>query len=183
MKTDANYNQDELWNRIKTHEIFTNHSKYGFENRLAFENNWSRNFCVEVIEEYKRFIYLLCRCTHPVTPSRDVDQVWHLHLLFTKDYWLVFVPKLTKTPHHNPTKGGKGEEEKFIGYYENTLHSYRKIFQMEPPKRIWPDTSLRFNLDRRIKVVDPKNFVLLRRSELKWLLFLISVYLIYLILK
>ena len=56
MKTDANYNQDELWNRIKTHEIFTKHSKYGFENRLVFENNWSRKFCVEVIEEYKRFI-------------------------------------------------------------------------------------------------------------------------------
>lgn len=183
MKIDAKYNQDELWNSIKTHEIGLGNEEYGFPNRLAYENNWSRKFTLEVIEEYKRFVYLLCRCEHPVTPSRDVDQVWHLHLLYTKDYWSEFAPKLSKIPHHNPTKGGKDEEEKFIEYYENTLSSYRKIFQEDAPSRIWPDGSIRFNLDRSIKLVDPKNFVLLRISELKFILCLFLVYLIYLILR
>ena len=183
MKIDPKYIQDELWDNIKAHEIGLGNAEYGFQNRLAYENNWSSNFTLKVIEEYKRFMYLLCRCEHPVTPSRDVDQVWHLHLLYTKDYWLEFVPKLDKTPHHNPTKGGKNEGEKFIEYYENTLRSYRKIFQEEAPAGIWPDSSIRFNSDRRIKLVDPKNFVLLRKSELKWFLCLILVYLIYLILR
>ncbi|MFL2939116.1 MAG: glycine-rich domain-containing protein, partial [Opitutales bacterium] len=98
MKTDANYNQDELWDNIKAHEIGLGNTEYGFQNRLAYENNWSPKFTLEAIEEYKRFMYLLCRCEHTVTPSRDVDQVWHLHLLYTKDYWLEFVPKLDKTP-------------------------------------------------------------------------------------
>ena len=183
MKIDPKYIQDELWDNIKAHEIGLGNAEYGFQNRLAYENNWSHEFTLEAIEEYKRFMYLLCRCEHPVTPSRDVDQVWHLHLLYTKDYWLEFVPKLSKTPHHNPTKGGKNEGEKFIEYYENTLRSYRKIFQEEAPAGIWPDSSIRFNSDRRIKLVDPKNFVLLRKSELKWFLCLILVYLIYLILR
>lgn len=183
MIMDSEYIQDELWKSIKSHEIGLGIEEYGFHNRLAYENNWSPNFTLEVIEEYKRFIYLLCRCEHPVTPSRDVDQVWHLHLLYTKDYWLEFVPKLSKTPHHNPTRGGKDEGKKFIGYYENTLSSYRKIFKEDPPARIWPDSSSRFNLDRRIKLVDPKNFLLIRRSELKFIFCLFLVYLIYLMMR
>ena len=51
MKMDPKYSQDELWNNIKAQEIGLGNAEYGFQNRLAFENNWSPNFTIEVIEE------------------------------------------------------------------------------------------------------------------------------------
>ncbi|MEK6230809.1 MAG: hypothetical protein N2A42_03075 [Luteolibacter sp.] len=33
--------------------------------------------------EYKRFVALAMLAGHPVTPSEEVDQAWHLHLVYT----------------------------------------------------------------------------------------------------
>lgn len=79
-------NEDDIWVAIQAHEIGKSNSAFGFKDRLASENNWSIEFAEDAIQEYKRFMFLLSRCGHPVTPSEEVDQVWHLHLLFTKDY-------------------------------------------------------------------------------------------------
>ena len=76
--------KDKLWISIQNHIIGSEGIEYGFLNRLAFETRWSKEFSLEALEEYKKFIYLLCRCNHPVTPSVEVDQVWHLHLLYTR---------------------------------------------------------------------------------------------------
>ena len=42
---------------------------------------------------------------HPVTPSIEVDQVWHLHLIYTRQYWNDFAKHMPFEPHHGPTKG------------------------------------------------------------------------------
>jgi uncharacterized protein (TIGR04222 family) len=84
---------------------------------------------------------------HPVSPSEDVDQVWHLHLAYTKSYWQEFCGEILKRPfHHNPTKGGAEESAKFETWYANTLASYRKFFGEEPPKDIWPSVAVHHEL-------------------------------------
>ena len=51
---------------------------------------------------------------HPVTPSREVDEAWHLHITFTHSYverlWGEIIGRML---HHNPTKGGDAQAEKF----------------------------------------------------------------------
>ena len=173
------FEKDELWIRIKNHIIGAEGVEYGFLNRLALENRWSKAFSLEAMEEYKKFIYLLCRCNHPVTPSVEVDQVWHLHLLYTKDYWDEFVPKLTKVPHHGPTEGGHQEARKFKEYYENTLISYRKFFDKVPPPKIWPKSAVRFQPNYQIKLFDSRKFIVVRKVEFITFIALTFVYLIF----
>lgn len=79
--------QQDLWKVIKNFEIDDLSSDYTFTMRLARENRWNIQYTLRVILEYKKFIFLAAVCNHHVTPSDQVDQAWHLHLLYTRSYW------------------------------------------------------------------------------------------------
>lgn len=116
-----------------------------FSHRLALENGWSAEFTRRAIEEYKRFVILCAEAGHPVTPSDAVDQVWHLHLCYTHNYWNDLCRDTLGFPlHHGPTLGGAEERTKFDDWYRRTLNSYERIFNQPPPSDIWPDAKLRF---------------------------------------
>lgn len=94
---------------------------------------------MRVIEEYRRFLLLGVAAGHPVSPSDAVDQVWHLHLTYTKSYWEGLCQGVLGRPfHHVPSEGRPGEGEKYADWYRQTLASYRRIFGEEPPGDIWP---------------------------------------------
>lgn len=137
--------EDELWNRIDAFELDDPDSDFSFSDRLARENGWKHAYTLRCIEEYKRFMYLVCKSGHPVTPSDQVDQVWHLHLLYTQSYWVEFCEKtIGRKIHHEPTKGGQKEKDRYHNYYEETRASYKKFFQEDAPSDIWPDSTIRF---------------------------------------
>lgn len=51
-------------------------------------------------------MYLAVRANHPVTPSDEVDQAWHLHLTYSRSYWDEFCGAvLEEVVHHDPTRG------------------------------------------------------------------------------
>ena len=82
-----NQKQKELWDRIQSYNIDEIDIALPFSRRLMRENGWDLDYALHVIEEYKRFMFMLCVADHPVTPSDQVDQVWHLHLIYTRSYW------------------------------------------------------------------------------------------------
>src|SRR5688572_11688538 len=95
----------ELWARIQAHQFDKPGVEMPFTRRLAEENGWPESFALEVIEEYRRFVYLACTAGEEVTPSDEVDQVWHLHLAYSRDYWDEFCGKVLRRPlHHGPTE-------------------------------------------------------------------------------
>ena len=103
-----------LWQRIASHPLDDPAAPLPFSLRLAKENTWSLGFVRRAVEEYRRFAFLAVAAGHPVSPSDAVDQVWHLHLLYTHDYWGEFCPNVLRTPlHHGPTRGGAKEGAKF----------------------------------------------------------------------
>ena len=69
--------QLELWTRIAAFDLDAVDAELPFSARLARDNGWSRAYAVRAIEEYKRFVFLAMAAGHPVTPSDEVDQVWH----------------------------------------------------------------------------------------------------------
>lgn len=141
MITDPN-----LWNKIKHFELDDINASLSFTDRLARENGWSIQYSSRAILEYKKFMYLLLIADHPLTPSDQVDQVWHLHLLYTRSYWEDFCKHtIHKMIHHGPTKGGKSEKEKFTNWYEKTKELYTKTFENPIPKDIWPSSKVRFS--------------------------------------
>jgi hypothetical protein len=136
----------QLWEKIKRFELDDPMSAYSFSDRLARENNWSVDYALDVIYEYKKFIFLQCIASHPLTPSDQVDQAWHLHLLYTRSYWIDLCENtLGKQIHHGPTKGGSSEQSKFENWYEKTQALYSSVFNENPPENIWPSSEKRFS--------------------------------------
>ena len=122
--------------KVEAFEIDPGDKRLDFTGRLARENNWSYRLAERVIFEYKRFCILAMRSGHRVTPSEFVDQAWHLHLTYTKSYWQRFCPEaLEGSLHHEPTKGGQAEGEKFRDWYSETL--------LRKPCRSHPEASLK----------------------------------------
>jgi hypothetical protein len=95
-----------VWRALSHYSIGPDDAALPFAARLARENGWSADHTERVIEEYRRFCFLAVTAPHQVTPSDAVDQAWHLHLTYTRDYWERFCPDvLGRALHHGPTAG------------------------------------------------------------------------------
>ncbi len=156
----------DLWQRLAAYEIGPAHASLTFAQRLARENRWSHAFSDRVICEYKRFCYLAVTAGQEMTLSDAVDQTWHLHLTYTRDYWERFCPEVLGTPlHHGPTQGGADERGRFFSQYAVTLKAYEEAFARPPPEDIWPAARRRFEVDPRAARVNPADVMILPR---KW---------------
>ncbi len=130
-----------LWNRVQAFSPDDPASALPFSARLARDQHWTRTFALRVVEEYKRFAYLCIAAGHPCTPSPAVDEAWHLHLLYSRNYWETFCREVLQSRlHHEPTRGGPEERTKHADWYQRTLTSYRAHFG-EPPGDIWPSSA------------------------------------------
>jgi hypothetical protein len=137
--------QQSIWNKIKGFELDDPTSSLMFSDRLSRENGWTVDYTLRCIFEYKRFMFLIFISKHPLTPSDQIDQVWHLHLLYTQSYWIDFCKEcINKEIHHGPTKGGKNEGDKFTDWYLKTKELYTSTFNEQPPVDIWPSSKIRF---------------------------------------
>lgn len=137
--------QRALWERLERFDPDVPGASLTFTHRLARENGWSHAFAHRVVGEYKRFVFLAMTAGHPVTPSDEVDQAWHLHLTYTRSYWQELCGEVLRSPlHHGPTRGGPAEGQRFERQYADTLASYRRLFGAEPPRDVWPPASVRF---------------------------------------
>ena len=136
---------DPLWMRIRDMDIDGVDRVLPFSRRLARDNGWEQQYANRVVEEYKRFIYLLATQGEPLTPSDQVDQAWHLHLAYSQHYWDVLCGSILDRPlHHGPTEGGMDEQAKFEEWYSRTLARYEQVFGKPPPSDCWPSPEDRF---------------------------------------
>jgi len=130
--------QKDLWNRIRDFAIDDPQANVRYSDKLAFNNGWSKEYTARVIEEYRKFIFLCYILPKGASPSKPVDEAWHLHLTYTHSYWKGLCQGiLGKEIHHFPSKGGPEENEKHIQWYNETLDGYREVFGMEAPADIW----------------------------------------------
>ena len=133
------HEEQALWQRIRHFGIDAPGATLPFSVRLAREQGWTPGYADRVVEEYRRFAFLAVAAGHGVTPSKAVDEAWHLHLLYTRSYWEEFCPKALGRPlHHHPADGGLDDETKYAGWYEATLASYGRMFGESPPADVWP---------------------------------------------
>ena len=143
-----------LWNKIAAFPLDDAESAFPFSARLARDMHWTSSHARRVVAEYRRFLYLACTVGQPVTPSEDVDAVWHLHLTYSRSYWRGLCRQTLGRPlHHGPTRGGAGESARFAAQYEETLAHYRAAFGAAPPRDIWPEAAVRF-APRQRAVID-----------------------------
>lgn len=124
--------QYQVWQKIIDFEF-----PKGFEERLAKEQGWSLRFAEEAANEYLKFMFLSKFAGHKVTPSTIVDEVWHLHLIYSESYWDVLCAKVLEHKLHHVPGDGSSDDSIFRGQYELTLKSYKIAFG-EPNEKYWP---------------------------------------------
>ncbi len=161
----------ELYERIQAFSFDQPNTKLSFTQRLARDNGWSLGYAKRVIDEYKKFTFLAIVAEHPVTPSDQVDQVWHLHLTYTRSYWQEFCPKVLQSSlHHEPSRGGRSEKLKFEDWYSWTLQSYQGFFGNLPPDDIWPHPKDRFESNQCFVRINTQQNWLVPKPSLGFLL-------------
>jgi hypothetical protein len=157
----------KLWQAIAAHDFNTGPAALTFEGRLARDNGWDAAHTARVCDEYRRFVYLAARAGHQVTPSDAVDQAWHQHLCYTRNYWDVMCTQVLARPlHHGPTLGGAAETDKFTDWYSRTLESYRAHFGAAPPADIWPSPQDRFKGAGQFRRIDTRAHWVIRKPRL-----------------
>lgn len=136
--------QRARWQRLGAHSFEAPDQGLDFTRRLAREQGWTLAQARQAVDEYRKFCFLACSGAGEMTPSREVDEVWHLHLIHTRDYWHEFCPKvLGMDLHHGPTRGGHSEARRHGEQYAHTLACYEQWFG-PPPETWWPGTAARF---------------------------------------
>ncbi|MGE9266454.1 MAG: glycine-rich domain-containing protein [Verrucomicrobiales bacterium] len=155
----------ELWEKLAAYDFDDAERGLRFSPRLQREQGWGAEKTRRALLEYRRFLYLAAVAGHPVSPSAEVDAVWHVHLFFTRDYWQRLCGEILCFPlHHGPSLGGGGEETKFREWYERTLASYRREFGEEPPQDLWPVAKLRFAPTHQQWVDRKRHFVISKKA-------------------
>jgi len=165
-----NHDSISLIARIEACELDEHGAADPFSQRLARENAWSELYARLVIREYKRFLALAVIAPHVVTPSEQVDQAWHLHLLYSARYRAFCRQVLGRRLDHGPSSGGQVELEHFTRAYEQTLASYQALFGEAAPEEIWPPVAERFRPGRLARRVDDAEYwVLPKPGFWRWL--------------
>ncbi|MDJ0662221.1 MAG: hypothetical protein QNJ42_22445 [Crocosphaera sp.] len=130
--------QQALYNKIQAFSLDQSNTKYSYTQRLMDANNWSLEYTKRVIEEYKKFVFLVVISPGSLSPSKIIDKAWHLHLIYTDSYWNQFCPRILGCSlHHDPSHGGEEELEKYHHDYQKTIAIYQDCFGYFPPDDIW----------------------------------------------
>jgi hypothetical protein len=169
----------ELWNKIAAFQFDKPGVKLTFAKRLAKENALSEPFAHEIVDEYRRFIFLCCASKEQVSPSHFVDLAWHLHLTYTRSYWDDLCrDTIGRELHHNPTEGGRAEDEKFKNLYSRTLELYAQYFPSRPPETVWPKENVSESNESRFWMIPKPAFSLRRQNLLPILAIVLSTLLV-----
>lgn len=165
------YRDHPVWQKLCDYRVGPEDAAFSFEQRLARENGWSEAWAQQVVQEYRRFCFLAVTGTSAVTPSDAVDQAWHLHLTYTRDYWERFCPQvLGRMLHHKPTAGGMQEQARFFEQYAQTLKRYEDTFGEPAPEAIWPGAWQRLVRDPQAQRIHLHGKMVVSRWQVRMLM-------------
>ena len=94
-----------------------------------------------LVHEYLIFMWLRkLNPTQPITPSKLVDEVWHQHILFTREYAQFCQYRFGEFLHHKPTVSdySKRTHSDDLRNYAQVLIRYEYHTKLVPPKDFWP---------------------------------------------
>lgn len=130
--TSQNINQQELSNLFDW-------NLRNVKNRMKKDNpSLDEDYLLALEIEYKRYISLLIYYPNSRRPiSAAVDEMWHTHLLFTKDYNRFSEAVIGKFIHHCPSEGREQVENMKPRYMVNTIAEYESVYG-KASSDFWP---------------------------------------------
>lgn len=99
----------------------------------------SSEIAVALFVEYKKFLLMNLISEFSIAPSGLVDEVWHLHMLFTREYFDCCKALKGNIILHVPLiENSQSEKENLKGFYDKTLSLYEELFGVTPDLKFWP---------------------------------------------
>lgn len=101
---------------------------------------WSAQHIERMAQAYKRFLILLARYPDmTIAPTRDIDTVWHTHILDTRKYAADCQRIFGEFLHHYPYLGLRGDQDR-QQHAANALHD---LFAKEFGEAVPPSVGYR----------------------------------------
>eukprot|EP01084_Bolivina_argentea_P194311 333361_1 len=90
-------------------------------------------------QEYAKFLYLKLKCNdfnHTLlSPSKQIDDIWHLHILFNRKYFEFCRIYGGALIEHDPN--AKFDIKEYKKRFKNTHKKYKEYFHIKPPQSVW----------------------------------------------
>jgi hypothetical protein len=92
--------------------------------------DWTLADIERALLRYRRFLSLVMASPRtPIAPTRDIDVMWHLHMLSPRAYFSDCMRLFGELLDHDGGFGkGEGEEAPLIACYEHTRRRYEAAF-------------------------------------------------------
>jgi len=101
--------------------------------RFSKRNNVSLKKSYHLFEEMKKFLIICRMLGESCSPSKDLDEMWHHFILYTRDYKDFCITYLGKFIHHNPT------ETPVVSSRRSMIELAEKTFG-SIDRSLWPST-------------------------------------------
>jgi hypothetical protein len=98
--------------------------------RMVNKHKWDLLASQESVRKYKNFLIL--HYLYPQTslvPTSEIDEIWHNHILHTKNYTRDCNQIFGCYIHHNPSSGSQREREFLSDQYLKTMRLYEEKFE------------------------------------------------------
>jgi hypothetical protein len=100
----------------------------------GYFTRFSRQEAEEALIRYRKFLRLVRLHPHePLAPSRDIDEMWHLHMLHPVDYQNDCITNFGGIMDHDGGFGAASEEEwrQLLELFEHTAKLWKEHFAEE----------------------------------------------------
>jgi hypothetical protein len=125
----------QLWHRLEGYSFHERPLTRSLVDRLEEETGHSVDVCYILVEEYRRFMYLVGSTGETLSPSPIVDVVWQMHTEDEKAYFEDFCPRVIGRTIHHPGDLPPFQDDPA---YLTTLDFYAEEFG-RPQVQFWPD--------------------------------------------
>jgi hypothetical protein len=128
-----------LWHRLEGYSFNESPLSHSLVSRLGEETGHPVDVCYTLVEEYRRYMYLVGSTGEALAPSPIVDVVWRLHAQDKRAYYDDFCRRIIGRTIHR----FEGDQSETVGLlddpaYGRTLDYYAQEFG-RPQVQFWPD--------------------------------------------
>ncbi|PJI92412.1 hypothetical protein BC777_1261 [Yoonia maricola] len=128
----------QLWHRLEGYSFHERPLSQSLIDLLEEETGHSIDVCYILIEEYRRFMYLVGSTGETLAPSPIVNLVWRVHASDKKAYFDDFCPRIMGRTIHHPDDLPPFQDDPA---YLRTLDYYAEEFGRAGVE-FWPDPDL-----------------------------------------
>ena len=127
-----------LWHRLEGYSFHERPLTRSLVDRLEEETGHPTDVCYTLVEEYRRFMYLVGSTGETLAPSPIVDVVWRMHAEDEKAYLEDFCPRVIGRTIHYAADDAEAPYFLDNPAYARTLDFYAQEFGLAQVQ-YWPD--------------------------------------------